>query len=196
MLQEESGAGRRVPRTYEVVDRRAFELGIRRITESGAQAIFTHLPICRCMCKKMQALPAPRFTEDYFQQLTARSSELFPEYAPWHELAKNIPGCARVLLAEGRHADAEAVMDSWKPLSLLMVQDTTSRTLIQVFVARDIACVIIERSERYLPPTRRHGQSRGSCKASTHDWKQFPMTGRIACGRALVSTWIYASMAQ
>ena len=144
-------------------DRRLFELGIAELQRAVRKPYF-HCYRMAVLNKKLHAMPVPRYTEDYLQQLMLAASEPMPEFAHYRELARKIPGCARALLAEGRRSEAEAVMDCWKPYARLLVQDDTNVALIRALVARSIANVIVERSERHLRPARRHRKSRGSAR--------------------------------
>jgi len=145
IAKEERAKGPEVPQTDEVWNRHAFELGIAEL-QNAARKPYLHTYQMEVLRKKLVAIPAPRFTEDYLQLLMVASSETFPEYAKWRALARKIPGCARLLLAEGRRADAEAVMDTWKPLSLLLMRDPSNSTLIKVLVARAVATILSEKA--------------------------------------------------
>jgi len=136
--KEERPNSPEVPQTDEVLNRRAFELGIAEL-QRAARKPYLHTYQMEVLAKRLNVLPAPRLTEDYLQQVTVSSSVLFPEFAKWRSLARRIPGCARLLLAEGRRADAEAVMDAWKPFTLQLVQDSTNQSLIKVLVSVAIA---------------------------------------------------------
>ena len=153
----------------EVRDRQAFELGIAELRKAVRKP-YLHNYRLAILRKELDAMPAPRFTEDYLQRVTLVLSELYPEFAKWRTLARKIPGCARVLLAEGRRTDAEAVMDSWKPLSLLLIQDTTDRTLLQTLVARAVTAMLAKgASDVYvqLGATAKAAEARGTCTRNT-----------------------------
>lgn len=111
--------------TDEVRDRRSFELGILEL-QKAAQKPYLHGYEGEVLHTRLNALPRPLLTEDYLQHIAIASGVLFPHLARHRTLARKIPGCARILLAEGRINEAEAVMDTWKPLVTLFSRDGDS----------------------------------------------------------------------
>jgi hypothetical protein len=114
--------------------RRAFELGNAELLKAASKP-YLHTYQMIILQQRLNALPTPRLTEDYLNRINFLGSILFPYFAKFRELARTIPVCARLLIAEGRPREAEAVMDSWRPLTALMMNDDTDRSLIQVRVA-------------------------------------------------------------
>lgn len=117
-----------------LLDQRTFEMGIVELRKACRKPYLRtyQMPILR---KRLNALPRPVFTDDYLEQIALASSVLFPNFAKYRLLARKIPGCAHILINEGRLADAEAVMDTWKPLTCLLAADQSEKTLIQGLVA-------------------------------------------------------------
>ena len=117
----------------EIKHRRAFILGIAELRKAAAKP-YLYFYRANILQKKFNALPPPFLTEDYLERLQIDINEVCPEYAMSRNLARKIPGCARLLLAEGQRAEAEAVMDTWKPYTKLLV-DKDSPSLISAVVA-------------------------------------------------------------
>ena len=122
--------------TDDVLDRRAFMLGIAELRRAAAKP-YLHAYRVPIIQQKLNALPSPLLTEDYLERITLMASELFPDFPRYREMTRYLPGCARALLAEGHRADAEAVMDTWKPFTILLMDDSSS-FLISAVVDRAI----------------------------------------------------------
>ena len=125
--KSEKASNVKQPLTDDVPDRRAFLLGIAELRKAVVKP-YLQTYHENMMQLRFNALPPPLLTEDYLEWMTLAVSESLPELARYREMARKIPGCARVLLAEGHRADAEAVMDTWKPLIALLMSD--SRTIL------------------------------------------------------------------
>jgi|GEM_PF-1443506 len=121
----------------EMLDRQYFDLGLAELRKGAAKPYLrTHQS--RVLRKKLDSLPPPILTEEYLRNLTLVASELFPHSIRFRSLALKIPGCARLLAAEGRTSEAEAVMDSWRPYAELLAHDS-GRELFQAISTRSIA---------------------------------------------------------
>jgi len=124
------------PVTDDMLDRRAFELGIAELRKAVQKPYLRGYQM-EVVRKKLNMLPHPLLTEDYIHLIAIVAAELFPDLTRHRTLARKIPGCARILASEGRAADAEAVMDAWKPLTALFAGDSNT-TLISGLSA--LAC--------------------------------------------------------
>jgi hypothetical protein len=117
----EKPAKAKEPLTYELADRRAFDLGVREVLKAAKKPYLrTYQPeIARL---KINAMPPPVLMEDYVQRHVVLSAELFPHLAAYREVARRTVGSARVLHSQGDRAKAEAVMDTWRPLTKFIVK--------------------------------------------------------------------------
>jgi len=126
----------------EMRDRRAFDLGLAELRK-GAAKPYLRTYQTLVVYKKLNALPPPVLTEDYMRQIAFAASELFPHLARYRTLARKIPGCARLLIAEGHPADAEAVMDTWRPYAEMLTRDSDT-VLIQTLVAQAVGIIMMK----------------------------------------------------
>ncbi|MHB0936941.1 MAG: permease prefix domain 1-containing protein [Armatimonadota bacterium] len=141
MISASERQGKDVMLGDELRDRQAFELGLTELRKAAKKPYYRTYQM-QIMRQKLNALPRPLLTEDYLRYLNLASHELFPQYARLRDLARKTPGCARLLAAEGRTAEAEAVMDTWQPLSRLLAED--SDTIIGALVATAVAKIVTE----------------------------------------------------
>jgi len=125
----------------ELRDRQAFELGLIELRKAAKKPYYRTYQM-QIMRQKLNALPRPLLTEDYLNHLTLASHELFPQFARLRNLARKTPGCARLLIAEGRTSEAEAVMDTWQPMSTLLAKD--SDNLIGALVSTAVVKILTE----------------------------------------------------
>ncbi|HEY3378854.1 MAG TPA: hypothetical protein VGL77_15320 [Armatimonadota bacterium] len=144
--------------TDVVLDRKALAAGI---AELQAAVTKPHLRTyqMQILRKRLNAMPRPMFTEDYFQRIAVDASELFPHMARYRDLSRKIPASARVLLAEGHRAEAEAVMDTWKPLMRLLLQDNAN-CLIQVLTVQACGLTLAEEGEEVYAQLGAHAKAR------------------------------------
>jgi len=105
-----------------VLDRRAFNLGMAEL-RIAARKPYLHEYEMEIVRTQLDSLPRPLLTEDYLEQNSVAASIQFSQLTRQRTLTRSIPACARLLAKEGRTADAIAVMDTWKPLSLLFARD-------------------------------------------------------------------------
>jgi len=121
------------PPTDEILDRRAFTLGMTELRKALAKP-YLHTYRARILQMKLNALPTPLFTEEYLGRIMLAVHEIYPEMVRYRNLAWQISACARVLRAEGCLAEAEAMMDTWQPYTTLLMSDA-STNLYQSSVA-------------------------------------------------------------
>ena len=131
--------------TDDLLDRRTFELGNAEVLKAAGKP-YLHTYQGVILQKRLNALPPAQFTEDYLNRLCISASVLFPYYSKFRNLARTIPGCARLLIAENRPREAEAMMDAWKPLTRQILHDDTDSTLIQKLVALAIGTLLSHES--------------------------------------------------
>lgn len=122
-------------------DRQAFDLGLAELQKAAKKPYYRTYQM-QIIRQKLNALPRPLLTEDYLRYLTLTSHELFPQFARLRDIARKTPSCARLLAAEGRTAEAEAVMDTWQPLSRLLADD--SNFLIGALVTAAVVKILTE----------------------------------------------------
>ena len=110
------------PLADDLRDRGRFTLGMAEFRTAMSKPFLRsyRMEITR---KKLAMLPPARGTEDYLAQMTLLGEESFHTLAFFRNWARKLPGCARQLLADGDRAQAEAVMDSWKPLTRFLTDD-------------------------------------------------------------------------
>ncbi|HEY3377884.1 MAG TPA: hypothetical protein VGL77_10365 [Armatimonadota bacterium] len=102
---------------YDVVmNPQLMELGIAEF-RAGLR-----LPTLRCytmemVAKRLALLPSSRYTEGYLDRTMCVASELLPYLGQFRALAQKVPGCARVLIAQGRLSEADTLLRAWKPFS-------------------------------------------------------------------------------
>ena len=114
-----------------LLDRRNFEQGLQELHKAVVKPYFHtyQLPIIQ---QRLNALPRPWLTEDYFANLSIANSSIDDSiYSDLRELSRCICGSRRLLLAEGRRADAQALTDSWRPMIELLLNDRTDNTQMQ-----------------------------------------------------------------
>lgn len=97
------------------------------------------------MQKKFGSLPRPLLTEDYLHRIGIAASELFPSFASFRNVARRTCAAARILAGEGRAAEAEAAIDTWKPYALLLSKETNP-TLIHALVSQAVALILAQNS--------------------------------------------------
>jgi hypothetical protein len=124
----------------DLLDRRTFELGVAEMRKAAGKP-YLHTYQDQMVRKKLSMEPRPVLTEDYIRLLVVKSAELYPNFARYRELARKVPGCARILISEGRNADAEDLMDTWKPYAKLLLDDSNS-LLISQLVAQAAATIL------------------------------------------------------
>ncbi|HEX2950870.1 MAG TPA: permease prefix domain 1-containing protein [Armatimonadota bacterium] len=119
--------------TDELRDRRTFELGIKEL-HTAVNKPYYRTYQTQVVNQKLHSLSVstPTFTEGCLQRLSVAAKEPLPQLIWNRELAQKISGCARLLLTEHRRSDAEAVMDSWRPYTTLLAQDSISVLLSQL----------------------------------------------------------------
>ena len=125
----------------ELLDRHFFALGNAELLKAARKPYLRTYQMV-ILQKRLNALPPPRLTEDYLNRIALSAAVLFPYFSRFRDLARNIPGCARLLIADGQPREAEAVMDTWRPLTGLFLNDDSDRTLIQGLVALAIGCIL------------------------------------------------------
>lgn len=153
--------------TDTLLDRRAFEAGITELRKAAAKP-YLRTYQAEVIRKKRNSLPQPRLTEDYMAYIGLATSELFPQFITDRNLARKIPGCARILHAEGRTAEAEAVMDTWEPYARFLTAD--NRTMyIQVLVASAAAKILTKEA----PDVYEQLGARAKAEESRRAFKQF-----------------------
>lgn len=140
----EQGATKRrplTPSTDRVVNHRLMEAGVTELRKAVWKPYLRSYQgqIAR---KHLNALPPPLLTEDYLYQIDIMASNVFPNFARYRDLARRIPACARVLLREGRAAEAEAVLDCWRPLTALVADEPQNTIIIQSLVARAVGSML------------------------------------------------------
>ena len=126
--------------TDKVLDQRAFELGIAEL-QKAVQKPYLREYQMELRHYKLEELPPPLLTEDYTTQIAVLAAALFPTLKYHRALARKIPGCARVLINTGRLTTAEAVMDTWKPFSILLAGDADT-VLIKYLNAQACAAIL------------------------------------------------------
>ncbi len=141
-----------------LLDRRTSDLGILELRKAVSK------PYLRCyqaeiMHKKLSLLPNPRLTEGYFSRLLVAYSEVSIQYGLFRDLARRVPACARLLLAEGRSAEAEAVMDMWKPYTRLLFTEQ-SGSEVQPIVTAEIGLILTRQAPEVYECLRKPGKSR------------------------------------
>lgn len=140
----------------DVLDRRALDLGVHEML-SATKKPYLHTYQEPMVALKLSMEPRPVLTEDYIRLVVMRADELYPEFSRYRELARKIPGCARVLASQGRRRDAEAVMDTWKPYTRLLIDDSDSN-LISPMACQAVAIILTKEGspiyERLGRPTK------------------------------------------
>jgi hypothetical protein len=106
-----------------VIDRQAMTQGITALYQAVKQP-YLHTYHAECLHKVLNALPRPLLTEDYYRNLTLSCSQLYPEFMKFRDIGKKIPACARLLIAAGKTAEAKRLLDTWKPLTLLLARNS------------------------------------------------------------------------
>ena len=125
----------------ELLDRRYLALGDAELCKAVRKPYLRTYQMM-ILQKRLNALPPPRLTEDYLNRFDISAAVLFPCFSHFRNLARHIPGSARLLIADGQPGEAEAVMDTWRPLTGLMLNDDTDRTLIQELVAQAVGAIL------------------------------------------------------
>ncbi|HEY3377883.1 MAG TPA: hypothetical protein VGL77_10360, partial [Armatimonadota bacterium] len=82
--------------------------------------------------KRLALLPASRYTEDYLERTTCAGRELFPQFGHIRRLLRKVSGCARVLIAQGRLAEANTLLRAWKPFNAQLTAGSDSFILVVV----------------------------------------------------------------
>ena len=81
--------------TDTLLDRAAFEAGIAELRKAVAKP-YMRTYQSQIMGMKLDSLPQPRLTEDYICRLRGTCRGAFPELCEYRNLARKIPGCARI----------------------------------------------------------------------------------------------------
>lgn len=122
---------------YVLKDRTELEAGIRAFQAGLAKpAVRSYHPELHRLL--LESLPEPRYTEDYLRQIMVSAGILFPEFAKYRGVARNVPYAGYVLMREGRTAEGEALLAAWKPLTRQLLRDN-DRTLIGALVIGAVA---------------------------------------------------------
>ncbi len=138
--QDEKSNDKGIAVTDDMLDRRNFELGIAEFRKASGKP-YMHTYQMEILRKRLDALPSPLFAEDYLRLISISASQNFPHLAGYRNLARKIPGCARILISQGRNAEAGELMDSWKPYTKLLLSDGNN-TLIHALVTTAIGKVL------------------------------------------------------
>jgi len=129
-----------VPPRDELLDQRLFDLGIAELRRAaGKPYLRTHQR--EVAGAKLEAMPRPVLTEDYAADISLLSGERTPQYNRYRSLARKIAGSARILILQGKGAEAEAVMDLWRPYSLLLWSDSNGG-LMNALLTRSSSAVM------------------------------------------------------
>lgn len=129
-------------------DRAYFERGLVELRKGFAKPYF-HGYQTALLRKRLAVLPSPRLFEDYLLRTQISNSVQFREFAEIRNLARKIPGCARLLIAEGRRDEAMALLQSWRPFSRQLTDDADS--LIHLLVAHAVINIMThDAGESYL----------------------------------------------
>ncbi len=107
----------------EVLDQRLFGLGIVELRKAMSKP-YLHTHQAEVVRRKLDAMPSPLLTEQYMARVALAAGELLPHLARYRALARKMPGCARILISQGKTVEAEAVMDTWRPYSDLLLSDS------------------------------------------------------------------------
>lgn len=110
-----------------------FDLGVAEVLKTSKKPyIRTYQP--EIMRIKLNALPPPVLMEDYIQRIAVTAVELFPQLSRYRDVARRTVGSAKLLHSEGRNAEAEAVLDTWRPYAKQLA-GTNKTYLIHQLVA-------------------------------------------------------------
>lgn len=139
-------------------DRRTFELGIAELLKAVKKPYFCSYQM-HIVQQQLNALPRPMLTEDYIQRIAFKSTILFPQFVRYRTLAREISGCARLLATEGRTTEAEAVMDTWKPYTVLLTTDDNN-TLIGGLVTLAVGTVLTKQGDAVYQQLGRQEKAR------------------------------------
>ena len=125
-----------------LLDRRAMELGIAEMRKAAVKPYLRDYQM-EILKKRLDSLPRPLLTEDYLTRLNISAGVMFPEFVHFRDVARKTLAAARLLAAEGRSVEAEAVMDTGRPYSLLLARDNNAH-LIGVLVSQAIAILVAQ----------------------------------------------------
>ncbi len=106
-----------------LANQRLFDLGIAELRKAIEKPCLRSYQE-ELLRKKLGTLPRPLLSEDYAAMFSMTVRERFPHLPRYRNLARRIPGSARILMSQGKSAEAEAVMDMWKPYSRLLLSDS------------------------------------------------------------------------
>lgn len=118
----------------ELLNRRAFDLGIAEL-HKAVKKPYLRTYQDEIMEKRLSNLSDPLLIEDYIHRLAMSAAILFPQFSGYRDLARSIPGCARILISEGRQSEAESVMDTWKPYTMLLLSDRNDTLISQLVIS-------------------------------------------------------------
>lgn len=144
MISKEERWDNDTNQTDQLLDRHSFELGVAEIHKAVSKPYLQTYQI-NVLSKRLHAMPRPLFTEDYTYRMSVIAGELFPHLAGYRDIARKIPGCARILISEGRPAEAEALLDTWKPYVMLLISDP-SDTMFHRRVEWALGAVLTEQT--------------------------------------------------
>lgn len=140
MTREEKASKSNNTKTDEILDQRAFNLGIAEL-HKAVNKPYLHTYQKEILQKKLNALPDPFLIEDYLQREIRAAAIISPQFAGYRELARKIPGSARILISKGHPKEAEALLDTWKPYTRLLLSDQNG-TLINPRVISSSATIL------------------------------------------------------
>jgi len=149
--------------TDDLLDRRSLDLGAAELL-TATKKPYLRIYQPEMTRKQSEGMRRPVLTEDYVECMIVIAQTLsstLKQQSRYYDLSRKIPGCARILLSEGRKSEAEAVTDTWKPLTKLLLSDTSS-TMTSVLTADSVGRTLAEQaSEAY----RKLGETRNAREA-------------------------------
>ncbi len=125
--------------TDDLFDRDYLEKGLAEWRKGLAKSRFTSYA-AEMTQQRLAVLPHPRFIEDYLWRMGISARVLFPDLAEYRELARQIGGSERLLAAQGRRDEAEALAASWQPFTMRMTGGAC--TLIHVLVVNAVTAIM------------------------------------------------------
>jgi hypothetical protein len=148
---------RKGPKHDVIRDQRAIDLGIAEFLK-GVRKPYFHEYVRQRLARETALLPQPRLMEDYIKRTAVTSSILFPVYAKTRQMARCLCGAQRRLLAQGRTAEAEALLQAWKPFSVQTMRDAD--TLIGLLVYHACGMILAHNAVKIYDAAGDHTRAR------------------------------------
>ncbi|MHB0937401.1 MAG: hypothetical protein ACYDCO_09035 [Armatimonadota bacterium] len=115
------------------------DLGVAEVRAMLQKPVLTTYSMA--MVRRRDAsLPPPKLSEGYLLHSSGVMSELFPMLAQERALARRIPGCIRLLIAQGRVDEANYLLENWWRYPEQLVRGSDS--LIHLLVADAITRIL------------------------------------------------------